>query len=75
MSQSSKQPRKRLESSRSTVQCNTRISREAKKSFELELERRRQACADEQERAKITMGSLLREVLEAAPWCPARAKG
>ena len=36
---------------------------------EQELKRRRQACKDDVERAKITLGSILREQLERAAWC------
>lgn len=60
------QAKKRLETSRSTVQCNTRISRCAKELFEQEVFRRRIEANTVEEAKKITMGSVLRDVLEQA---------
>lgn len=66
MSRRPAQAKKRLESLRSTVQCNTRISRGAKELFEQEVFRRRIEAKTIEEAKKITMGSVLREVLEQA---------
>lgn len=62
--------RAQLESNRSTVQCNARISRETKKLYEEELSRRHKLCKG---KPKISMGSLVREQLESADWCATKA--
>jgi hypothetical protein len=64
-----RKPSRQDEDSRSTVQCNTRIAREAKVEYERELLRRQKACKSPKDRAKITLGAIVREQLERAPWC------